>query len=93
MFYDIIRAVPLTDRRIQIVFDDGTKGDIDLRSHISFSGIFQALDDDDEFRKVRVNNDTGTIAWPNGADLDPVVLYAAATGRAIDDVLSITATH
>ena len=93
MFYDIIRAVPLTDRRIQIVFDDGTKGDIDLRSHISFSGIFQALDDDDEFRKVRVNNDTGTIEWPNGADLDPVVLYAAATGRAIDDVLSITATH
>lgn len=93
MFYDIIRVVPLSDRRIQIVFDDGLKGEIDLRSQISFTGVFEALDDDDEFRKVRVNGETGTIEWPNGADLDPVVLYAAATGRALEEVLSITAAR
>jgi len=88
VFYDIIRAVPLADRRLDIAFEDGAHGEIDLRSHISFSGIFEALDDDDQFRRVRVNHDTGTIEWPNGADLDPVVLYATVTGRAIEDVLS-----
>ena len=93
MFYDIVRAVPLTDRRIEILFDDGSKGQIDLRAHVPFTGVFEALNDDDEFRKVRVNGDTGTIEWPNGADLDPVVLYAAATGRTIDEVLSITAAR
>jgi hypothetical protein len=93
MFYDIVRAIPLADRRLQLVFDDGSQGEIDLRSQISFSGIFQALERDDEFRRVRVNGDTGTIEWPNGADLDPVVLYAAITGRTIEDVLSSKTTR
>ena len=51
------------------------------------------LDDDDEFRRVRVNGDTGTIEWPNGADLDPVVLYATVTGRTIEDVRSSRTTR
>jgi hypothetical protein len=87
------RVVPLTDRRLELVFDDGSCGEIDLRSHVSFSGVFESLDDDDEFRRVRVNGDTGTIEWPNGADLDPVVLYATVTGRTIEDVLSSKTTR
>jgi hypothetical protein len=91
MFYDIIRVNPLSDRRLQIAFEDGSQGEIDLRSHISFSGVFEALRDDEEFRRVRVNRDSGTIEWPNGADLDPVVLYAAVAGKPVDEVLSSTA--
>jgi hypothetical protein len=25
--------------------------------------------------RVRVDDDLGTVAWPNGADLDPLVLH------------------
>lgn len=38
--------------------------------------VFEQLaSNDDEFRKVRVDPDIGTISWPNGADIDPLVLH------------------
>ncbi|MGH8915253.1 MAG: DUF2442 domain-containing protein [Acidimicrobiia bacterium] len=38
--------------------------------------VFQEIArDDDLFAKVEVDPQTGTITWPNGADLDPDVLH------------------
>ena len=93
MFYDIIRVVPLPEYRLRLTFEDGSEGEIDLRSQVSFTGVFEALRDESEFRKVRVNSEIGTIEWPNKADLDPVVLYSAVTGKPIADVLASTAVR
>ena len=90
MFYDITRVVPLPEYRLRLTFDDGSEGEIDLRSQLSFTGVFEPLRDENEFRKVRVNSELGTIEWPNNVDLDPVVLYAAVTGKAIADILAGT---
>ena len=37
--------------------------------------VFRQLKDPDEFEKVHVDPETHTLTWPNGADLDPDVLY------------------
>ena len=41
-------------------------------------GVFAPLQDPAYFARVSVDADAGTIVWPNGADLDPDVLYEAA---------------
>ncbi len=41
-------------------------------------GSFEPLKADPQlFRSVRVDERLGTIVWPNGADMDPDVLYGA----------------
>ncbi len=35
------------------------------------------------FQRVRLNAELGSVGWPNGADLDPDVLYARITGEPI----------
>ena len=56
---------------------------IDVSQLVSFSGIFAPLRDQAEFLCVRVNPELGTICWPNGADLDPDVLYSLVTGKTL----------
>lgn len=46
---------------------------------VEFTGIFEPLADAAFFAQVTVNPDLGTIYWPNGADLDPDVLYSLVT--------------
>lgn len=64
---------PLEGYVVQLVFSDGTRREIDLDKYLH-GPIFQPLRDDPElFRAVRVGG--GTLTWPNGADIDPDVLY------------------
>ena len=42
---------------------------------VLFFALSLLADDDVLFAQVRVDPETGTVAWPNGADLDPDVLH------------------
>jgi hypothetical protein len=66
---------------VALAFTDGFCGTVDLSPWIDGKrGVFAALQDPAFFAQVRVDADAGTIVWPNGADLDPDVLYEAAHG-------------
>ncbi len=66
---------PLEGFIIRLGFDDGTTRDVDLESEL-WGPVFEPLRRDPElFRQVSVDNELGTIVWPNGADMDPDVLY------------------
>ena len=83
MLQDVVEVRVLGGHRVHLRFEDGVQGDLDLARLIEFRGVFEPLEDPHEFAKVRVDPELGTIAWPNGADLDPDVLYAEVTGRPI----------
>jgi hypothetical protein len=71
------------------VFNDGTEREIDLEDEL-WGPMFEPVRENlDLFRGVRVDEELGTIVWPNGADMDPDVLHGdfeptdtAATSRA-----------
>jgi len=83
MLKDIVEVHPLDGYRLRLRFEDGVVGEVDLEKMIQFEGIFAPLKDRATFVQVRVNPDVGTIVWPNGADLDPLVLYSQVTGAPI----------
>ena len=86
MLVDIIQVKALPNKRLFLKFKDGTEGTIDLSKHVQFTGVFEGLKDEVYFNKVIVNGELGTICWPNGADLDPDVLYALVKGEPIPDL-------
>ena len=80
MLKDIVEVQPLDGYRLRLRFEDGVAGEVDLEKMIQFEGIFAPLKDRATLVQVRVHPELGTIVWPNGADLDPLVLYSQVKG-------------
>jgi hypothetical protein len=89
MLKDIIKVKPLKDFHLHLEFEDGAKGEVDIRKLVKFRGVFEPLKDETFFASVDVNPEWGTIFWPNGADLDPDVLYSLVTGEAIPELTTV----
>ncbi len=81
MLKDIVAVKPLGAYRLQLRFEDGVVGEVDIAKLISFTGVFAPLKESTYFHQVRVDPELGTIVWPNGADLDPDVLYYQSIGE------------
>ncbi len=72
---DITHVEVLHDHVVRLRFADGLEKTIDLDPYLR-GPVFAAIQNDPAvFAAVTVDPDAGTIAWPNGADLAPDVLY------------------
>jgi hypothetical protein len=71
---DIVTVIPRSPYTVRVIFADGEARDVDIEPLLD-SKVFGPLRDPVEFDKAFVDPETRTIAWPNGADLDPDVLY------------------
>ncbi|MBI5878256.1 MAG: DUF2442 domain-containing protein [Chloroflexi bacterium] len=69
-----VRAVePLERFNVRVTFDNGVTCEIDLAPYLRGPIFDPVRSDPAVFRAVRVEG--GTVAWENGADIDPDVLY------------------
>ena len=74
----IVAAEPRGGFVLWLRFSDGETREVDLAEEL-WGPVFEPLRKDPElFRQVRVDGELGTIVWPNGADMDPVVLRGEA---------------
>lgn len=73
-FIRVQAVAPRTFPIVHVTFTNGEERDIDVTAYIARGPVFAPVRDDPAFfRSVGVEG--GTIAWPNGADIDPEVLY------------------
>jgi len=58
-----------------LTFSNGKKGLFDAEPYLQSGSVFTPLKNLSLFRSVRVNKESATIEWPNGADLCPDCVY------------------
>ena len=73
----VTSVVALAPYVVRVHFEDGEVRDVDIEPLLE-GAVFGPLRDPAAFRRVRVDEPTGAVAWPNGADLDPDVIYGCA---------------
>jgi hypothetical protein len=77
MILHVTDAKYLEEYRVEVSFNDGKKGIVDLSQSLEGT-IFNPLKNRSLFSQLRVDKELDTIVWPNGADLAPEYLYFQA---------------
>jgi N-acetylglutamate synthase-like GNAT family acetyltransferase len=72
--YTVVGAKYIRDYVIEFTFADGLQRAVDLEPFLD-GPLFAPLRSPRKFRAFKVDDDAGTIVWPNGADIAPETLY------------------
>jgi len=70
----VTEVTPLEGHRLRVAFNDGVVRDVDC-SFLLYGPLGEPLRDLDYFRQARVDEEGGTVVWPNGLDPAPEILH------------------
>ncbi|MBW7882526.1 MAG: DUF2442 domain-containing protein [Caldilineaceae bacterium] len=74
VYYDVKAVDIVGDYTLRLTFEDETQQVIDFEP-VLLGPVYEPLRDIDQFNRVKLNPDTGTIEWPTGADFNPAILH------------------
>ncbi|GMQ79571.1 MAG: DUF2442 domain-containing protein [Anaerolineae bacterium] len=74
VIHQVVTYEIVDNYKIRLTFDDGTERTIDFEPILT-GGVFGPLLDLELFNDVTLDKQFGTLVWPTGADIDPMVLY------------------
>ena len=80
----IVKVNTLPDYTLELEFDDGTAGTVNL-SDLAGRGVFAIWLEGDTFEQVRISP-SGELVWNDRVDLCPDALYFKVTGKKPEDV-------
>lgn len=72
--YDVTAFEVVKPYTLRVHFNDHTEQVIDFQS-VLHGEMYAPLRELDYFNQVRLDLETKTLVWPNGADFDPYVLH------------------
>lgn len=71
----VTSVAPLDGFELRVGFTDGTVRVIDVERFLRGPVFDLIRKDRSVFESVSVDRELGVVVWPNGADIDPDVLY------------------
>lgn len=74
MFLHVTRVIAVQAYEVELEFSDGLIKKVDLCNEL-YGEMFEPLKVSDFFKQVALNQETGTVEWPNGADFAPEFLH------------------
>jgi hypothetical protein len=74
MFLHVTGVHHVEGYKLEVAFNDGAIKEVDLEDEL-YGEIFELLRDGEFFKQAKVNEETNTIEWPNGADFAPEFLH------------------
>jgi hypothetical protein len=77
---------------LRVSFEDETTQVVDFRPVLA-GEIYGPLADSRTFDAVRLDEETHTLVWPNGADFDPAILHDWPTAGPELEALARSWTH
>jgi hypothetical protein len=78
-----VTSVAVTDHwHLRLEFADGYSGEVDVSHLRRKPGLFKDLRDPGYFARAFLDEEQGTVAWPNGLDVAAHVLRARADQQA-----------
>ena len=78
-------VIALTEYKLQVTFDDGVSGTVDLGDFIQ-RGIFSSLKEERLFSKVYTNG--YSIAWSDELEIDALTIYAEFLDKSPNEILN-----
>ena len=77
MILHVLQAEVCGPHSLRVLFNDGMQKRVNLLPLLD-GPVFQPLKDPGYFARVSVDPISGTVVWPNGADLAPEALHELA---------------
>jgi hypothetical protein len=71
MMNRIVKATPLPDHTVLLVFESGHIKLLDMEPYIEKSGVWTEIEDWQVFSQVEVQEDLGGLVWPGEIDFCP----------------------
>jgi hypothetical protein len=87
----ITRVKVLAGYRVELEFDDGVRGVVDI-SEAFGKGVFVLWRDPLVFEEVRIGS-SGELVWADQVDLCPDALYLKVTGKKPEDIFPALRNH
>ena len=83
----ITKAEPVAGYRLNVEFDDGVRGVVDLSDYAGI-GVFAAWLKPGSFEQVAITSE-GALAWPGDLDLCPDAVYMRLTGKTPEELFPL----